>query len=798
MPGARWFEGAELNYAEAVFHGPPPSGRRCLAESERSPLREVSWAELETSVAAAAAGLRRLGVGRGDRVAAVVPNIPEAVVGLLATASLGAIWSSCSPEFGTQSLLDRFAQIEPKVLIAVDGYAYGGASFDRRAVIDELRAALPGPRADDRPAGPEGSSRRIRAAPRDDRSMTGPTCWPARPSRCGSSPCRSTIPLWILYLVGHDRAAEADRPWPRWGRPRARQGGRASPRRSPRRPGLLVLDDRLDDVEPPARCTARRRDVPILYDGSPALPGPRPAVVTRRARRASLFGVSAAYISACARPASRPARTHDLADLRCIGSTGSPLHRRRLPVGLRPVKADVWLASISGGTDVVTAFVGGCPLLPVHAGELQCRSLGARVEAFDESGRPVIGQTGELVLTAPLPSMPVMFWNDPDGHRYRESYFETFPGVWRHGDWIRITERGSAVIEGRSDSTLNRGGHPVRARASSTGSSRRSRRWPTASSSDSSGRTAATGCRCSSPSCPERRSTTRCATGSGPPSGATCRRATSPTRSSTVPTIPRTLTGKKMEVPVKRLLPRPTDRRGRRGGRDGRPAVARSVHRAGSGTGAASRLTSAAAADPAAVARTLPLVGRRDAAILLAVSAAAVFLAGLELMVTAVALPAIVIDLADWGELRRASWIINGYLLVSIATMPLAGRLADRYGVRPLLLGGLVLFTLGSALAGAAPSLDEPHRREAGPGRRGGDAHPGRDGRRRAPVRRARPSAGDRARRRGDVPRHGGRPVHRRGDPAFRSTRRPPSSHSGWPVARSSSSSSRPGAGSST
>ncbi len=452
MPGAVWFEGAQLNYAEVVFRRIAPDGPAVLFQAERQPLREMTGAELEHAVAGAAAGLRRLGVGRGDRVVAIVPNIPEALIGFLACASLGAIWASCSPDFGTRSLIDRFAQIEPKVLIAVDGYTYGGKVFDRRAIVRALADELPSLERTvlipylDPEASPVGD---------DETTWTDLLAGPPQPLRFEAVPFDH--PLWVLYSSGTT------------GLPKAIVHGH----------GGVVLEHSkalglMFDVRPGDRMSWFTTTgwmmwnfligsllvggVPVLYDGSPGYPDLD--VLWELADRAevSLFGTGAAFLGACKKAGLRPGEAHRLSALRAIGSTGSPLPVDDFGWVYDAVKSDVWLASISGGTDVVSAFVVGCPLLPVHAGELQTRALGARVEAFDPSGASLIGQTGELVISAPLPSMPLYFWNDPDGVRYRESYFEMYPGVWRHGDWIRITDRGSAVIEGRSDSTLNRQG----------------------------------------------------------------------------------------------------------------------------------------------------------------------------------------------------------------------------------------------------------------------------------------------------------------------------------------------------
>ena len=457
MPGARWFEGATLNYAEAILARASADRPALIARSERGPERSIGWDELAADVAAAAAGLRRLGVGRGDRVAAIVPNIPEAVVGLLATASIGAIWSSCAPEFGAQSIIDRLAQIEPRVLIAVDGYVHGGRVFDRRDVVEAVRSALPTLEATVRIPGLDlpGST-----PPRDataTRGSTGPTSSPIARRASPSNRSPFDHPLWILFSSGTT------------GLPKAIVHGHGGVVLEHAKAVGLHLDVRPGDRLCWYTTTGWMMwnflvgallvgGTAVLYDGSPSHPDLDVLWALAETTGTTHLGVSAAFLMACRKAGIAPGRTHDLTRLRCIGSTGSPLPVDGFRWVYDAVGADVWLASISGGTDVVSAFVGGCPTLPVRAGELQCRSLGARVEAFDDDGRPVTGATGELVITAPMPSMPVGFWNDPDGRRYRESYFEMYPGVWRHGDWIRLTASGGAVIEGRSDSTLNRGG----------------------------------------------------------------------------------------------------------------------------------------------------------------------------------------------------------------------------------------------------------------------------------------------------------------------------------------------------
>jgi acetoacetyl-CoA synthetase len=456
MPGARWFEGATLNYAEAVFARTSGYRPALIAASEGRAAREISWDALRRDVAALAAGLRHLGVRRGDRVAAIIPNIPEAVVGLLATASIGAIWSSCAPEFGAQSIIDRLRQIEPTVLIAVDGYRFGGRDFDRREVIEAVRAELPGLR----------TTVLIRNLdlPGALGDADGWLFWhevlrdAGDPGELAFEPVPFDHPLWILFSSGTT------------GLPKAIVHGHGGVVLEHAKAVGLHLDVRLGDRLLWYSTTGWMMwnylvgsllvgGTPVLYDGSPSHPDLDTLWATAETAEVTHLGASAAFLMACRKAGLEPRRAHDLSRLRVIGSTGSPLPTDGFHWVYDAVGRDVRLDSLSGGTDVVSAFVGGSPLLPVRAGEMSCRYLGARIEAYGEDGTPVpVGQTGELVLTAPLPSMPVGFWNDPDGRRYRESYFERFPGTWCHGDWIRLTGSGGAVIEGRSDSTLNRGG----------------------------------------------------------------------------------------------------------------------------------------------------------------------------------------------------------------------------------------------------------------------------------------------------------------------------------------------------
>ncbi|MDG6928454.1 MAG: acetoacetate--CoA ligase [Nitrososphaerota archaeon] len=449
MPGAAWFEGAELNYAERAFEGRGGEGAALVFGDEEGQTREMTWDSLRRDVGSFAAGLREAGVGPGDRVAACVPNVPEAVVAFLATASLGAVWSSCSVDFGAPSVVDRFRQIQPKVFLTVDGYRYGGKVHDRSKAASSIRAAL-------------GSVRKTVVLPRPGGGpgVEGGVAWEEFLGKAEPPSFRRVPfdhPLWIVYSSGTTGLPK----------PIVHSHG-----------GILLEHLKAlslhNDLSPSDRFfwfTATGwmmwnylvggllvGSTVVLYDGSPFHPD-RGALWDFAARtRTTFFGTSAAHIASCAKSGVAPAEGRDLGALRGVGSTGSPLPAESFEWVYRSVGQDVWLASISGGTDVCTAFVGGCPLLPVRAGEIQCICLGAAVESFDEAGKPVTGSVGELVLTRPMPSMPIFFWGDPDGSRYRESYFAHYPGVWRHGDWIRITPAGSCVIYGRSDATIKRMG----------------------------------------------------------------------------------------------------------------------------------------------------------------------------------------------------------------------------------------------------------------------------------------------------------------------------------------------------
>jgi acetoacetyl-CoA synthetase len=443
MPGAEWFPGARLSYVEHMFRGHADDAVALVHASELRPLGETTWGELRMQTAAIRAGLVELGVGRGDRVVAYMPNIPETIAAFFATASIGAIWSSASPDFGARSVVDRFAQIEPKVLLAVDGYRYGGKDFDRMDTVRQLQAEIP-------------SLEHTFVLP----YLGGEGNWdellrPGGALEFAQLPFDQ--PLWVLYSSGTT------------GLPKPIVHGQGGILLEHLKKMRLHLDIRAGDRLFWFTTTGwmmwnlllaglLTEAAIVLYDGNPATPDMDVLWDLAEQTGITCFGTSAAYVNACMKAGVEPAKGRDLSRLRSVGSTGSPLS----PEGFRwvydHVGADTWLFSTSGGTDVATAFVGGVPILPVYEGELQARSLGAKVEAFDEDGNSVVGEVGELVLTEPMPSMPVFFWGDEDGTRYRESYFDVYPGVWRHGDWIEITGRGTAIIYGRSDSTINRGG----------------------------------------------------------------------------------------------------------------------------------------------------------------------------------------------------------------------------------------------------------------------------------------------------------------------------------------------------
>jgi acetoacetyl-CoA synthetase len=452
MPGAEWFPGTRLSYAEHVFRGHADAEIAIVQDSEARALEEMTWGELRAEVARVAAGLRGLGVGEGDRVAAYMPNIAETVVAFLATSSLGAVWSSASPDFGADSVVDRFAQIEPKVLIAIDGYRYGGRDFRRLETVASLREQMP-------------SVEHLVLVPYLEPGAELPDALVWEELGAGDPGAEEIrfvrvpfeAPLWILYSSGTT------------GLPKAivqSQGGILLEHLKKMRLHFdLSPDDRLFwftttgwmmwNVLVSGLLTA----APIvLFDGNPGYPDMGRLWDLAEKARITVFGTSAAFVSASIKAGVIPGESRDISHIRALGSTGSPLSPEGFDWLYEHLGERLWLFSTSGGTDVCAAFVGGVPTLPVYRGELQAPALGVALAAFDEEGRSVTGEVGELVVTEPMPSMPVFFWGDEDGSRYRDAYFDTYPGVWRHGDWIELTERGTAIIFGRSDSTINRGG----------------------------------------------------------------------------------------------------------------------------------------------------------------------------------------------------------------------------------------------------------------------------------------------------------------------------------------------------
>ena len=449
MPGVRWFEGIRLSYSEHIFRNANKNHPAMVVANETGTLSEMSWDELESKVAALQHFLKKSGIVKGDRIVAYVSNIPEATIALLATNSLGAIWSSCSPDFGTQAVVDRFAQIKPRVLIAVTGYTYGGKFFDKKSVLEEVVKVIP-------------SLEKVivinpTTTPQADPFHDWNTIVDNAVTKLTFERTDFNDPLWVLYSSGTT------------GLPKAithSQGG--------------VLLEQLkyisfhQDVHGGERCFWYTTTgwmmwnhlhgcllcgaTIVLFDGSPALHSMDVLWKLAEDTDTAHFGVSAGFILGCMKGGVHPTRERKLPALRSIGSTGSTLPPEGFDWIYSEVKKDLWLTSMSGGTDICSAFVGGNPLLPVNAGEIQCRALGCSLESWDEGGHPVVATEGEMVITRPMPSMPVFFWNDPDFKRYRESYFEYYPGVWRHGDWIEVTSRNGIIIYGRSDATLNRGG----------------------------------------------------------------------------------------------------------------------------------------------------------------------------------------------------------------------------------------------------------------------------------------------------------------------------------------------------
>jgi len=457
MPGAKWFAGARLNFAEQLFRfhqdGAAADAPAVISRSELRGLSQLSWRDLRRQISMVANALRALGIGPGDRVVAYLPNIPETAIAFFACASIGAVWSSCSPDMGHASVLDRFRQIDPKLLLAVDGYRYGGRDFDRMDVLRTMREALPTL---------EHTVLLPYLAP--DASLDGALSWQSlleHPAAESQSMRFEQLPfdhpLWILYSSGTT------------GMPKPIVHGHGGALLETLKGHALHLDlgprDRFLWFSTTGWIMWNSQIMGLLvgaticiYDGNPGYPDLGTLWRFAGETGMTFFGAGAAYFANCMKAGLEPAQIADLAPLRSVGVTGSPLPVEGYEWIYRHVKQDLLLAAISGGTDIAASFVGACPILPVYAGEMQARGLGIAVYALDEQGNKLQDEVGELVVTEPMPSMPLYFWNDRGNKRYLESYFETYPGLWRHGDWLRITPRGGAIIYGRSDTTINRHG----------------------------------------------------------------------------------------------------------------------------------------------------------------------------------------------------------------------------------------------------------------------------------------------------------------------------------------------------
>ena len=450
MPGAQWFTGAELNFVDQVFRHETAARPAILYSSETQPLKQMAWGGLREQVGAMAEHLRSLGVTRGDRVVAYAPNTPETIVAFLAVASIGAIWSVCSPDMGLNAVLDRFRQIEPVVLFAVPSSHYNGKHLDKGDVLAQLVAELP-------------TVKNLILMPGETQQALPkvPTArWAevtAKPAELKVEPVPFDHPLWVVYSSGTT------------GLPKPIVHGHG---------GVVIVIMLMtalhNDLGPNdifhwysstgwimwnAQVAGLLVGATIaIYDGSPSWPDWNRLWQFVGETKATFFGAGAAFYANCQKAGVEPRKMADLSALRTIGSTGSPLSEDSYAWIYDKLDKSVWLTSISGGTDFAGAFVAGCVLLPVYAGEMQVRCLGADIQSLDDHGKSLTDEVGELVCASPLPSMPLFLWNDEGGKRYHDSYFDMYPGVWRHGDWLRITPRGGAIIYGRSDATINRYG----------------------------------------------------------------------------------------------------------------------------------------------------------------------------------------------------------------------------------------------------------------------------------------------------------------------------------------------------
>ncbi|MCX7172152.1 MAG: acetoacetate--CoA ligase [Proteobacteria bacterium] len=455
MPGAEWFPGARLNYAEHVLRNQRPGANAVMFLNEVTPLTGVAWEDFAVQVRVLATHLRQMGVKPGDRVVAYLPNIPQAMIAMLATTAIGAIWASCSPDFGSRGVLDRLSQLSPKVLFCVDGYRYGGKPFDRTAELGEIIGGL-------------GSLEQVIFLPYLDAAAQPPVATAQRwDAIMKSEPVSAqdfsfeqlpfAHPLWTLFSSGTT------------GLPKPIVHSHGGILLEMHKLLHLHLDFRQDERAFFFTTTGWMMwnflasgllvgVCPVLFDGNPAYPDPDVLWKMAQDCGSSFFGASPTYVDIMAKAGIVPGKKYDLSKLRAIMPAGSPVSPECTAWFYDNVKKDMWVATGSGGTDCCTGFVGGVPTLPVYAGEIQARSLGVAAYAFNDKGEAVVDEVGELVITQPLPSMPVGFWNDADGSRYRESYFETFPGVWRHGDFFRTNRRGGCFVLGRSDATLNRQG----------------------------------------------------------------------------------------------------------------------------------------------------------------------------------------------------------------------------------------------------------------------------------------------------------------------------------------------------
>ncbi len=450
MPGTRWFEGATLNYAEHIFRSKSVERPALCFKSESSDLRSISWKELEEKVSKLRAFLLSKGIKKGDCVSGYLPNIPEAIISFLAVNSIGAIWSCCSPDFGVNTVIDRFSLIEPKVLIAGDGYEYGGKRLSRMDEISQIADGI------------DSIDAVIQISVLGDVPASGSfTSWEhvlaLNPDPLSFEPVDFNHPIWVLYSSGTT------------GKPKAITHSHG---------GVLLEHLKYlhfhNDVKPGEnffwftttgwmmwnflQASLLAGATPVLFDGSPGYPDLNSLWELSEQIPIHHFGTSAPYLVACMKKGLNPGSDFDLSKLRSIGSTGAPLPPEAFDWVYQNVSEDIWLCSMSGGTDVCTAFVGGIPDQPVFRGKIQGRALGCSLFGFDDEGNEVFDSLGEMVITKPMPSMPIYFWGDENHERYRSSYFEKFPGLWCHGDWIQLSENGSLIIQGRSDATLNRKG----------------------------------------------------------------------------------------------------------------------------------------------------------------------------------------------------------------------------------------------------------------------------------------------------------------------------------------------------